>query len=382
MENCSDFLHWLGTDVSIKILMYLEDSSDLVRVSSVSRSWHQFVLRKDFDTSLYAVIGNGLCKLLCLRRFPEVSSVARVIEINNKIEPMGVGSNNSMEWESLKRDHRVYAFFAQGLMSFMIKDCSLNAISASSTDNYPEESIQNTLVPGDRDEERPSYWSSEGKSDPSVPETLTYKLITNLWVITEISVQPFQAYFQVGVPIYSAKAVRFRMGHLRSPMEIGSDFLDGFAADRISVDDKFTWTYTSPEFPMAQEKSLQKFKLPEPVLCFGGFLQIELLGRVQRQEMDGLFYICVAHVQVMGRPLVPSFDVEMIDLSGKCMLKYYPEAEFSTSEGEPSAPSSLRTLTARFMQRGVMSWEQMILNLFPGNAAGDNESDEELFASS
>lgn len=42
---------------------------------------------------------------------------------------------------------------------------------------------------------------------------------------------------------------------------------------------------------MAQENCLQKFKLPEPALCVGGILQIELLGRVQRQEMDGLYYI-------------------------------------------------------------------------------------------
>ena len=40
-----------------------------------------------------------------------------------------------------------------------------------------------------------------------------------------------------------------------------------------------------------QENSLQKFKLSEPVLCIGGYLQIELLGRVQKQEMDGLYYI-------------------------------------------------------------------------------------------
>lgn len=40
-----------------------------------------------------------------------------------------------------------------------------------------------------------------------------------------------------------------------------------------------------------QENRLQNFKLPEPVLCIGGFLQIELSGRVQRQEMDDLFYI-------------------------------------------------------------------------------------------
>lgn len=40
-----------------------------------------------------------------------------------------------------------------------------------------------------------------------------------------------------------------------------------------------------------QENCLQAFKLPEPVLGIGGILQVELLGRVQRQEMDELYYI-------------------------------------------------------------------------------------------
>lgn len=40
-----------------------------------------------------------------------------------------------------------------------------------------------------------------------------------------------------------------------------------------------------------QEKCFQRFNLPEPVLCVGGYMQIQLLGRVQRQEMDDLFYI-------------------------------------------------------------------------------------------
>jgi hypothetical protein len=36
---------------------------------------------------------------------------------------------------------------------------------------------------------------------------------------------------------------------------------------------------------------MQKFKLPEPVLCVGGILQIELLGRAQRNQVDDLSYI-------------------------------------------------------------------------------------------
>jgi hypothetical protein len=127
---------------------------------------------------------------------------------------------------------------------------------------------------------------------------------------------------------------------------------------------------------------LQKFKLPEAVLCIGGILQVELLGRVQKQEMDGLYYIwsvshcfkappklgcyfhlfvhssyhcfasfsflhnqvvfvclfvsyfllimfwcSVSHVQVVGRPLSSPFDIEINNSSGKCTLKYNPETQ-------------------------------------------------------
>src|ERR1044072_2760826 len=135
-----------------------------------------------------AVIENGLCKLLCLRMFPEISSIARSIEVDNAIEPV---SNMPDSWECLKRNHKVYAFLPSGLTP-MAKNCISEAISASSTDNYPEESILNTLEPRHTTEFRASYWSSKGESDPSVPETLVYKLVSQLCLVTEIHLQPFQ----------------------------------------------------------------------------------------------------------------------------------------------------------------------------------------------
>ncbi|KAA8539884.1 hypothetical protein F0562_026576 [Nyssa sinensis] len=296
-----------------------------------------------FPLLRFPVITNGICKQLCLRMFPELSSVARVIEVNNVIEPAEVKPDNSMEWEWLERDHRVYAFLSKGLTSFIRKDCISGAICASSTDNYPEESIRNTLEPSDRVDHRASYWSSKGESNPAVPETLVYKLIANLCVITEVHVQPFRVYFHIGFPIYSAEAVRFRIGRPKFRREVENDIAVESGADQEFTDDKFIWTYASPKFPMAQENRLQKFKLPEPVLCIGGILQIELLGRVQRC-WDGLYYICISHVQVVGRPLSPSFDAEILDRSGKCTLKYYPQSEYCLSpprspEGEASGPS-------------------------------------------
>lgn len=124
--------------------------------------------------------------------FPELSGAAHIIEVDNVIEPVRYKVGNSMNWECLKRNHKVYAFLALGLIPFMRKNCIAEAVCASSTDNYPEESIQNTLEPRDRTEFRASYWSSKGEHDPSVPETLVYKLISKICVVTEIHVQPFQ----------------------------------------------------------------------------------------------------------------------------------------------------------------------------------------------
>ncbi|XP_021613321.1 F-box protein At4g00755 isoform X2 [Manihot esculenta] len=316
METYVDFFNWLDHDTLMRILICLEDPSDLVRVSSVSRSWREFV------------IVNGLCKQLCLRRFPCLHRVDHVIEPNCGMKnPSEDGCSKSVEWETLEREHRVYAFLARGCTSFALRECIADAISASSTDNYPEESIHNTLEPRDRVAWGASYWSSKGQSDSASCEMLTYKLVADICVINEISIRPFQAFFQRGSPIYSSKSVRFRMGHTKAP----EDEFTGEPSDNCA-NDNFIWTYTSPEFAMAQENRLQKFKLPEPVLCIGGILQVELLGRVQKQEMDGLFYLCISHVQVLGRQLSPPFSVEILEPSGKFVLKAHSYTQPSLPE--------------------------------------------------
>ncbi|KAK8714715.1 hypothetical protein V6N13_042064 [Hibiscus sabdariffa] len=369
MDDCSDFIQLLGPDVSMKILMNLVNPCDLIRVCLVSSSWRQFVIE------------TGLFKQLCLKLFPEISGVTHTIEANDLIYPVEFEERNHSSSECHKRNHRVYAFLSRALNLFIRKDCISEAIVASSTDNYPEESIHNTLEPLDRIEHRASYWSSKGQSDPSIPETLLYKLMAKMCLVTEIHVQPFQAYFQYGFPIYSSKAVRFRMGHLKVPEELQSETADGSTSGHKLADNKFIWTYVSPEFPMAQENCLQKFKLPEPVLCIGGILQIELLGRLQRQEMDGLFYICISHVQVVGRPLLPGFDIEMIGSTGRCALKYLPETEkCMLSSASPvrengASSSRFRTFTTRLIQRGTRGWEQVILSALLHSRAGGGAND-------
>ncbi|KAF4400788.1 hypothetical protein G4B88_001343 [Cannabis sativa] len=277
VDNSGDFIFWFAEEISMKILTNLDDPSDVVRVSSVSKLWRQFVIEHD------------ICKQLCLKKFPEISGA---VELNNLIEPVDIGLRNGTEFELLKRNHKIFSFLAKALSPVITNDCLSTAISASSTDNYPTESIVHTLQPGDRNQNVASYWST---------------------------------YFQHRYPIYSCKAVRFKMGHLRNLGESDTDFSDNESEDHTLLDDRFVWTYISPEFPMVQESFLQKFELPEPALCVGGYLLVELLGRVQKQEIDDLYYICIAHVQIVGRPLLPTFDVEMHEPSGKCLLKHYSE---------------------------------------------------------
>lgn len=125
--------------------------------------------------------------------FPQLSQVDHVVESTYGMkESAEVGSSNFMEWRSLEREHRAYAFLARGCTTFPVRELILEPICASSTDNYPEESIHNTLEPRDRVARRASYWSSKGQSNPAVPETLLYKLAGDLCVINEVSIQPFQ----------------------------------------------------------------------------------------------------------------------------------------------------------------------------------------------
>ena len=49
---------------------------------------------------------------------------------------------------------------------------------------------------------------------------------------------------------------------------------------------------------MSPRDELQRFELPAPVLCVGGMVQVELIGRCKAQESDNLYYVAVSHVHV------------------------------------------------------------------------------------
>ncbi|KAL5219031.1 hypothetical protein ABZP36_019715 [Zizania latifolia] len=281
-DSCGcDFLNWLSPDASACIFRLLDYPADLVRSAAVSRSWRRFVVENNFSKSL------------CLRICPDIANFTSVEEVSRSVQPPPTAkSSRDVELKARERDYRIYSYLAGALVSTKPSmDCILHCIGASSTDNFPEESIDNTLEPNDHVHHQPSYWSSSGHDDSDVPESLMYRLNSDMCIIDEIRVRPFKAYFQLGNPIYSSKEVRFWMGHSKLPHGLEHFVMDEDDNLMAIADENYVWTYTSPEFPMLQENVLQSFKLPHPVLCIGGIVKVELLGRVQKQAVDDRYYI-------------------------------------------------------------------------------------------
>ncbi|KAG0569436.1 hypothetical protein M758_6G086500 [Ceratodon purpureus] len=310
-----DLMKKLDDDTAIHVLQYLDTTRDIACASGVCRSWRRFVLE------------GQLWKGLCLKEFPEVKTFEEVAEIDLTRDAQAAGSSGSSFRQNLEREERIYRHLLRELRHepAIEKSCIRDAVVASSTDNYPEESIVQTLYPRPRysDDITPSYWSSTGQRDVNCPETLTYNLMSNLCVVHEVRIRPFQAFFQIGHPIYSAKYIRIRLGYA----------IEKPTTDCESPKKEYVWSYESPKFIMEQADSMQVFKLPRPVLCIGGVLQVELLGRVQTQELDQLYYICICHVSVVGWP-VSDFRARLSGDQRKFFLDYIGQFQANEAGGD------------------------------------------------
>ncbi|PWA70259.1 hypothetical protein CTI12_AA290090 [Artemisia annua] len=252
-------------------------------------------------------MSNGPSKQLCIERFLQLASISHITEPSHNAEP---ASGDAME--------RVYASLYRSLTEFPQTNCIANPVSASSTDNYPEESIINTLEPGDKVQYRASYWSSQGSDDPKTPETLIYQLKDKFCVVTEINLHPFKAYFQMHFPVYSSRFVWFRMGHPKSWNEMDQNFM----RTQECADDKFVWTYTSEMFQVAQNSST---------------------GIITDLSYDIItcYFYTVAHVQVIGRQLSPAFRIEFSEQSDTVSLKYDSKAfEFTMQNAQSTQNDS------------------------------------------
>jgi hypothetical protein len=224
-----------------------------------------------------------------------------------------------------------------------VRNLLFSALIASSTDQ-PEEDLENVLDPECEPDSanQPCYWSSKGSDDAESTESVTFSLRQHVCIVTAIQIRPFRAWFQHGSPIYAPKAVRIHIGGINcqgaehyDPAEeipglswdvLGSAVQDYALSDlatswespstpategsQIINSKKFEtfrclkqWRWISPElYHVAKEDRLQTIEIP-PTLCVGGYIRLDLIGRTQRQEVDGLYYTCLGHVTCLGKPL-------------------------------------------------------------------------------
>ncbi|KAK1680103.1 hypothetical protein QYE76_040951 [Lolium multiflorum] len=317
------------------------------------------------------VIADQFSKTQCQRVCPEVSTFTHV-EVCRSSSGSRTNHDNddvssSTTANSLGRDHAVYTHLARGLLSpYLARDCITQCIGASSTDSFPRETIKNTLEPVDRVGMRPSYWSSRGHRDTAGHEYLLYRLQADLCLVDKVKVQPFKAFFQGGNQVYSAKCIRFQMGYPRSPLQPETLVCDDNEGQLID-DRNYVWTYTSPEFPMLQQNMLQSFKLPRPVLCIGGVVKVELLGGVEKQASDGLYYICMSHVQIMGMPL--SRELGVVPGVKGVVLTYYPVLVYPVLDDMCSKTQCLRVCP----EVSIFDHVEMCGNRSPSQAHHDQD---------
>jgi len=204
------------------------------------------------------------------------------------------------------------------------------AVEATTTD-HAEESVQNVLSRETRVSRsfyNLCYWSSKGSESCTHSDAITFQLSHPLSVVRCIKIRPFEAHFQRGSPIYSSAFVRFSFGtgrcETRDLVEITDETEPGGAQDAVNEG----WSEISDVYPMEQVNALQTFEIP-PTLCCGGFVRIELLGKKQKQDIDGLYYVCLSHVQVTGVPLSNFGMVQDAEEAVSIPLLHYDPPPFS-----------------------------------------------------
>jgi hypothetical protein len=144
------------------------------------------------------VIENEFSKRLCRRICPEAASFTRAVVVTRSPPPPAASeSSQDAECRAREGEHAVYSYLLGALVSAKpAMDLIMRCVGASSTDFFPDESMENTLVPHEWANHRHSYWSSGGKDDPDAPESLTYRLSSDLCLIDEIRVRPYKGAWQ------------------------------------------------------------------------------------------------------------------------------------------------------------------------------------------
>lgn len=222
---------------------------------------------------------------------------------------------------SLCRDHGEAKRLVRCL--FRAKDAQLAAeVIRSSSVDRPEEDARHVLRPraAHRRENRrfrhPLYWSSSGtqpehamsedhgeatgarRSEEDVEgkrslEWIEMRLNASVAVVEAVQMQAFRAEFQRYAPLYAPKWAR--LVRLKDLQDVdGHGFAEG--SDRWEAwEDDVGW------HEVEYTDQVQTWSTPRREACIGGCVRLEMRGKPQRQEADGLHYTCLSRVRLLGR---------------------------------------------------------------------------------
>lgn len=98
-------------------------------------------------------------------------------------------------------------------------------------------------------------------------------------------------YIAVAVSSTSQRALQIR--HKETRLAVTVFHLYHRAVEFCSMYSELCWNKLCSLnwFVLFQKNVLQSFKLPRPVLCIGGVMKVEFLGRIQKQREDDQYYI-------------------------------------------------------------------------------------------
>lgn len=234
----------------------------------------------------------------------------------------------------------------------------LHPLVASSYDS-PEENLAYVVSPIVRTTKMLSYWSSSGSESAESSESVSFIVYPPCALIARISIRPFAAWFQRGRPIYPPQKVQFTIGGIPLYTKIDKLLMPASAVDMVrkdygmdmedpachislhtlmetsdalshgvSYDTASSLTYESrkesvvprntenspgwyadgmcfrtQQFTVEPLDTVQHFDLPIPALCINGYLKIDLIGKVTRQEADMKYYTCLGYVACEGYQL-------------------------------------------------------------------------------
>jgi hypothetical protein len=172
------------------------------------------------------------------------------------------------DWRALYRDLCMVGLAMQA-------GVVLNAISSGtgqSSCDHAEQTVWQTINQDSR------FWSSTGSADAHSSEYLIYQLSMPITLISEVELSIYRCEYQSNFPCYAPVLAQVSVGFLPD-----------------------VWHYRSPPFLIEQSAAVQRLLLG-PELVYGQYVRIDLFGRRQRQQQDGLYYTTVRHVGVAGIP--------------------------------------------------------------------------------